>query len=70
MSKPVTFEAYAEALGGIKELESMGQLSASTVLMLVNRKGFSQDMSQRRALLRELQKRNLLKPGKWFIKVN
>jgi hypothetical protein len=63
MSNPVTFEGYAEALGGIHKLESMGSLSASIVFMLLNRKGFSQDLSQRRALLRELQKRNLLEPG-------
>jgi hypothetical protein len=64
MSKPVTFDAYAEVLGGIKELESIGELSISSVLCVLNCEGFSQDRSERRALLRELQKRNLLKPGK------
>jgi hypothetical protein len=66
MSKPVTFEAFADIFGGIEKLESIGGMRASSVMSWLNCEGFSQDMSQRKVLLHELQKWNLLKPGKWF----
>jgi hypothetical protein len=64
MSKPVTYEAFASVFGTLEEFEASGPMSVHSVLSWLDTEGFSRDSSARRALLRELQKRNLLKPGK------
>ncbi len=67
MSKPVTFEAFVDLFGGAEKLKASGGTTASFVFAVLNVKNFSTDISQRKALLRELQKQGLLKPGECFM---